>query len=52
MTKACRVDGERGNREVPPTERAGALRRRQRAGRQWGNQAFPHASKPEAREAA
>jgi hypothetical protein len=52
MTKSGRQEGARGNRRVPPKERADAQRRRQRAGGSWGEPGFPHATEPQAREAA
>jgi hypothetical protein len=52
MTKSCRQEGVRGNRTVPPEERADAQHRRQRAGGSRGKPGFPRATEPKAREAA
>ena len=53
MTASWRnQEGARGNRRVPPKERADAQHRRQRAGGSWGKPGFPHATEPQAREVA
>ncbi len=52
MTQSYRQEGARGNQRVPPKERADAKHRRQREGGPWGKQGFPHATEPQAREAA
>ncbi len=43
MTQSCGQEGARGNRRVPPKGRAGGS---------WGKPGFPHATEPQAREAA
>lgn len=45
-------EGARGNRSVPPKERAVAERRRQREGGPRGKQGFPRASEQKASEVA
>ena len=52
MTKSCGEEGARGNRQVPPKERAGAEHRRRRAGGPRGKPGFRRATEPQAREAA
>ncbi len=52
MTESCRQEEERGNRRVPPKERAEPQLWRQRAGGSWGKPGFPHEPEPKAREAA
>jgi hypothetical protein len=50
----CRVEGAGGNREVPPTLLRGgcaAVCSREEGG-SWGKHGFPHATEPEAEEAA
>ena len=44
MTQSCGSEGARGNRAVPPVERAAAQRRRRRVGGSWGKPGFPHAT--------
>jgi hypothetical protein len=47
------VEGEGGNREVPPTEiRGGAEATFEEEGGSWGKHGFPRATEPEAEEAA
>jgi hypothetical protein len=52
MTQTCRQEGARGNRRVPPKERADAEHRQQRAGDSRGKPGFPRATELKAREAA
>jgi hypothetical protein len=52
MTKSCRVEGARGNPQVPPMEHADAERRRLTAGGTWGKPGFPHEPEPKAEVAA
>jgi hypothetical protein len=48
-----RVEGARGNREVPPNEiLGGAETNAEEEGGSWGPHGFPHATEPEAEEAA
>jgi hypothetical protein len=48
-----RVEGKRGNREVPPVEAlGGAEAKLKEEGGSWGKHGFPHATEPEAEEAA
>jgi hypothetical protein len=48
-----RVEGTGGNREVPPTVvLGGAEASLDEEGGSWGKHSFPHATEPEAEEAA
>jgi hypothetical protein len=48
----CRVEGVRGNREVPPVEVLGAAEANlEEEGGSWGKHGFPRATEPEAKEA-
>jgi hypothetical protein len=58
---SCLVEGERGNREVSPLDLfdvrgdlggAGVEANISEEGGSWGKHGFPHASEPQAREAA
>jgi hypothetical protein len=51
---SCRVEGEGGNREVPPITVRGARAAANipEEGGSWGRHGFPHATEPEAEEAA
>ncbi len=47
-----RLEGEGGNREVPPAEiLGGAVAHSEEEGGSWGKHGFPHATEPEAEEA-
>ena len=48
------VEGEGGNREVPPVEILGACAEAdpEKEGGPWGKHGFPHATEPEARKVA
>jgi hypothetical protein len=48
-----RAEGAGGNREVPPSEiLGGAEANAEEEGGSWGKHGFPHATEPEAEEAA
>jgi hypothetical protein len=48
-----RMEGEGGNREVPPVDvLGGAEARLDEEGGSWGKLGFPHATEPEAEEEA
>ena len=50
VTQSCRQEGVRGNRRVPPIERAAAEQQPQRAGGSRRKPGFPRATEPKAKE--